>query len=157
MIAPTEDRGLGCNVSVPVCVVGQLPQPLGSSLEREPCMEVIHAVGKISRPMDFYPIALPRQYAPRLPRGGRVGRVLAPQRLRELPSAAAQRPKSTTAPKKLPPAFPMIQYRANISIYIPFSRLLRLKYIADLCYNLKKQRSSIHHDPRKMDMEIPGF
>ena len=60
-------------------------------------------------------------------------------------------------PKKLPPAFPMIQYRANISIYIPFSRLLRLKYIADLCYNLKKQRSSIHHDPRKMDMEIPGF
>ena len=42
-------------------------------------------------------------------------------------------------PKKLPPAFPMIQYRANISIYIPFSRLLRLKYIADLCYNLKKK------------------
>ena len=73
-------------------------------------MEVIHAVGKISRPMDFYPIALPRQYDPQAPsrrpcrpRAGSGRRSHRVQRLRELPPAAAQQDEEAT-PEELPPA-----------------------------------------------------
>ena len=107
-------------------------------------MEVIHAVGKISRPMDFYPIALPRQYDPQAPsrrpcrpRAGSGRRSHRVQRLRELPpaaaqqdeeatpeelpSAAAQRPKSTT-PQKIAPGIPNDTIsRKYINIYTFFS------------------------------------
>ena len=68
------------------CGRWQLPQPLGSSLAREPCMEKIHVVGNFFRPQGFLSWRATQAVRPQ----GSLARELAPQRLRELPSAAAQ-------------------------------------------------------------------
>ena len=68
-------------------------------------MEKIHVVGKyFSAAGIFVFTRYPGSTTPRLPRGRDcVGGVLAPQRLRELPSAAVQQDEEAT-PEELPPA-----------------------------------------------------
>ena len=78
-------RGV-CATWVNAAAYGQLPQPLGSSLAREPSMEKIHVVGK-NLSVD---ILLSSRATPSTRPHGSLARELAPQRLRELPSAAAQ-------------------------------------------------------------------